>query len=350
MADANPSIIASLLLAVDKADKTFVETLYLGLADQLKIYFVGLLTVYVIWWGYSIISGTATASPLEAAERLAKVVFIYWIATNWGIFATALYEITQYIPEELASRIVEAISTATGHTVSNTNIHGMLNNLYAMMLQLPAIFYSGTVQDTFAGLFSLLVIVMTLMFLGAVLAGIIIVKVMLNIVLALGPVWIILALYNYSARFTAGFLTITANLMVQQILIYGFLGFYYHLVTKALDAATNGQIEIAAADSSGQPIVSVVDHKLAYVMPLMLVMMIGFYVLIRLPGLASAITRKAQQAAAHMSAAVARSTAGWWRRSAGADTARPIILSAADHEAARISIQRETARNSAAAL
>ncbi|MBB2973353.1 type IV secretion system protein [Mesorhizobium sp. RMAD-H1] len=350
MADANPSIIASLLQAVDKADRTFVETFYLGLIDQLKMYFVGLLMVYIIWWGYSIISGTATVSPLEAAERLAKVAFIYWISTNWSIFAIALYDITQYIPEELASRIVEAISTTTGHTVSHAKIYGMLGDLYAMMLQLPAIFYGGTVQDTFAGLFSLLVIVMTLLFLGAVLAGIIIAKVMLNIVLALGPVWIILALYNYSSRFTAGFLTITANLMVQQILIYGFLGFYYHLVIKALETAKNGEIGIAAADSAGQPIVSVVDHKLAYVMPLMLVMMVGFYVLIRLPALASTITGKTQQAATSISAAVARFATGWWRRTANTDAARPVYLSAADHEAARISIQRETARNSAAAL
>ncbi|WP_158259825.1 type IV secretion system protein [Phyllobacterium phragmitis] len=335
MPDTGPTIIASFLSAVDRADRSFVEKLYSGIATELTGFFTALLTIYVIWWGYSIISGTATASPLEAAERLAKAAFIYWIALNWAPFSDTLYTLTQSIPEILSRYVVKIISLTVDTEVNNTDIHEMLSWIYTTTLQLPNSLYIGTAQDTFAGLLSLAVIVLTLLFLGAALAGIIIAKVMLNIVLALGPVWIILALYNYSSRFTAGFLAIIANLMIQQILIYGFLGFYHPLVIKSLEAT-----KMAVSGESA----------FAYVMPLMLVMMVGFYVLIRLPALASVIADRAQHAGSLMTAAIARSSTGWWHRASDADAVRPIFVSAADREAARTSIQREAARNSAAAL
>ncbi|WP_273795050.1 type IV secretion system protein [Brucella intermedia] len=327
-----PDIIGNLLRAMDSAGDGFVSSLYGQIAYVLHGYFVLLLTLYVIWWGYTVISGSATVSPLEAAERLAKVVFIFWIATNWGPFSKSLYTLIQYLPEQLAAHIIPLISH-NGDVKSVNDIPVMFNRLYAATIELVGQIYNGTLQDTFAALFSTTLIVVTLLFVGASLAGLIIAKVMLNIVLALAPVWIILALYKYSSRFTAGFLSATVNLVIQQILIYGFLAFYYHVVILALDF-------------SGRTVGnSFVEGRFSQVMPLLLVMIIGIYVLIRIPSIAFMITGGAHSVGGSISAALTKSREGKWRPSELSHGGRA-TLNYARREAVRASIQKEAARNS----
>ncbi len=65
----------------------------------------------------------------------------------------------------------------------------------------------------------------------------------------------------------------TTFLMIQQILIYGFLGFYFSLVNAALNTATSGG--------------ATMDSKMSLVLPLVLVTIIGIYVLMQIPSIAS---------------------------------------------------------------
>lgn len=69
------------------------------------------------------------------------------------------------------------------------------------------------------------------------------------------------------------FLSLTTFLMIQQILIYGFLGFYFSLVNAALNTATSGG--------------ATMDSKMSLVLPLVLVTIIGIYVLMQIPSIAS---------------------------------------------------------------
>jgi type IV secretion system protein VirB6 len=90
-------------------------------------------------------------------------------------------------------------------------------------------------------------------------------------------VFIILALYQYTTRYTHGFLNLVAQLVTGQIMIYSFLGLYYKMITMAI-AATEGQA---------------IDSKLSYVAPFVLVCLIGTYVLSQIQILAGIITGSA---------------------------------------------------------
>lgn len=271
------TIISDMLSGIDKTGGNFVEVLYKRIGLYLDPTFFSMLVLYVVWWGYSIISGKSTASPLEAAERLAKAACVYWLVTNWGPFAETLYVLVQNIPDALSTRIVATISATSGSSTTVSGIPAMFDALYETALKVSGQIYSGTMMDVFGALLSLIIIVFVTLFIGVALAAIIAAKVMLYIVLALGPVWIIMYLFEYSSRYTNGFLSITANLVVQQILIYGFLGFYFYLVKVSVGAANSG----ASVDITG---------KLAQVMPLLVVTLVGFYVLLQIPMIAGTIT------------------------------------------------------------
>lgn len=271
------TIISDLLHGIDHAGGNFVEVLYKRIGLYLDPVFFSMLVIYFIWYGYSIMSSKSSASPLEAAERLGKAMFIYWIVTNWAPFADSLYVLVQKIPDILAQRIVKTISASTGGSgVDVSGIPAMFDGLYSTTVKVVGQIYTGSLMDIFGGLLSIIIIVFTLLFIGVALASIIAAKVMLFIVLALGPVWLILALFNYSYRFTDGFLTVCAQLVIQQILIYGFLGFYFYMVTLSVNVAENG----GGDDITG---------KLSHVMPLLLVTLVGFYVLLQIPMIAGVL-------------------------------------------------------------
>ena len=133
--------------------------------------------------------------------------------------------------------------------------------------------YSGSFYDIFGALLSLLVLLSAILFAALAIAAIIAAKVMLFITLALAPIWIILWLYRWSSRMSEGFISLTTFLMIQQVLIYGFLGFYFSLVNAALNTATSGG--------------ATMDSKMSLVLPLVLVTIIGIYVLMQMPSIAS---------------------------------------------------------------
>ncbi|MER9375511.1 type IV secretion system protein [Mesorhizobium sp. M0491] len=272
------TIISDLLSGVDQAGARFVEVLYKRIGLYSENLFFAMLLLYVVIWGYMQIFGRSTASPLEAAWRLGRAMFIYWMVTNWAPFSETIYTLVQSIPEVLANRIVQTVSSTTGTQVSSVDaVPAMFDALYEATLRVMPELYTSVLTDFFGALLAIIIIIFTLLFIGVAVAAIIAAKVLLFIILALGPVWIIMALFNYSFKFTEGFFSVTANLVVQQLLIYGFLGFYYYMVQLSVSAMEGG----GGTDITG---------KLSHVMPLLLVTLVGFYVLLQIPIIAGILT------------------------------------------------------------
>ncbi|WP_353646197.1 type IV secretion system protein [Mesorhizobium sp. WSM2239] len=336
------TIISDLLNGVDQAGARFVEVLYKRVGLYSENLFFAMLVLYVVVWGYMQIFGRSTASPLEAAWRLGRAIAIYWFVTNWAPFSETIYTLVQSIPEILANRIVQTISSTTGTQVSSVDaVPAMFDGLYEATLRVVPLIYTGSLTDFFGALLAIIIIIFTLLFIGVAVAAIIAAKVLLFIILALGPVWIIMALFNYSFKFTEGFFTVTANLVVQQLLIYGFLGFYYYMV----------QLSVTAMDGGGG---TDITGKLAHVMPLLLVTLVGFYVLLQVPIIAGILTgsgpigtagaigsmwRSARGAADNVVTRTTTRAGGSFLRGSAEGRQR----FASDMRA--INIQRETARN-----
>ncbi|TIW40433.1 MAG: type IV secretion system protein [Mesorhizobium sp.] len=327
---------------VDQAGTRFVEVLYKRIGLYSENLFFAMLVLYVVIWGYMQIFGRSTASPLEAAWRLGRAIAIYWFVTNWAPFSETIYTLVQAIPEILANRIVQTISSTTGTQVSSVDaVPAMFDALYEATLRVVPELYTSVLTDFFGALLAIIIIVFTLLFIGVAVAAIIAAKVLLFIILALGPVWIIMALFNYSFKFTEGFFTVTANLVVQQLLIYGFLGFYYYMVQLSVSAMEGG----AGTDITG---------KLSHVMPLLLVTLVGFYVLLQIPIIAGILTGSGPIGTAGAIGGMLRSARGTMNNTVTRTTARvggSFVRRSTEGRASfaedmrALNIQRETARN-----
>ena len=159
---------------------------------------------------------------------------------------------------------------------------------------------------------------------------------MLFITLALAPVFIILALYRWTFRFTEGWLTLMVNLMVTQTLMMTFLAFLYQLIELAINTANN----------------TATESKLSYVAPFVIVCLLGIVVFRFIPTFAAAIVGGAAIGDGSLAYSAGKDSL---RRAGFQFTGRAQILRAglgrrrtSDHvHAARArAIQRETEKNS----
>jgi len=265
-------LATSILDGIDGVGQGFVSSVYMQLGNALGPIFTGMLILYVVWWGYTIISGRETISPIEAAYRLGRVVIIYMLLNHWGTFSDTIYKLVQAIPDEVGKIIIGAVSRATGNQLSDQHaIPALIDNLYRGAQDVAKQVYTGSMFDILGAILSAIVLMAAIIFSAIAIAAIIAAKIMLFIALALAPIWIVLWLYRWSSRISEGFISLTTYLIIQQVLIYGFLGFYFSLVNLALNTALAGG---ASADS-----------KMSMVLPLVLVTIIGIYIFTQLPAI-----------------------------------------------------------------
>jgi type IV secretion system protein VirB6 len=277
LANAVTTVISDMLKTVDQTSEAFIETAYGGLGLQVEFLFRSMLILYVVWWGYMILAGRANGSPIEIAFKLMRAFFIYFMATNWEAFAATLFVLAQKVPDIISDTIIKAVAGSAGLESGSDDVSGVVRILDAVFEAALKIWEQvtsdtlGYITGAFVGT---VVFVFAMFFIGFAVAAILAAKLMLAITLALAPVFIILALYQYTTRYTDGFLTLVAQLVVGQIMIYSFLGLYYKMIAMAI-SATEGQA---------------IDSKLAYVAPFVLVCLIGSYVLSQIQVLAGIIT------------------------------------------------------------
>ncbi|WP_320188474.1 type IV secretion system protein (plasmid) [Agrobacterium rosae] len=273
---ASTTIISDIFEKLDSIGETFISNAYQGLALQVQVVFGAMLTLYVVWWGYMILAGREGFSVPDAAWKLGRAFFIYYIATNWGAFSATLYKLVQSVPDIISDTIIEAIAGSggilDGGSDDTTGVVKILDAVFETAGKVYEQVATGTF-DYVGALIGAIVFVVAMIFIAVAAAAILAAKLMLFITLALAPVFIILALYRWTFRFTDGWLALMANLMVMQTLMMAFLAFLYQLIELAINTATN----------------EATDSKLSYVAPFVIVCLLGIVVFRFIPMFAAAI-------------------------------------------------------------
>jgi len=335
---AATTIISDIFAKLDAIGETFIRNAYEGLALQVNVLFGSMLTLYVIWWGYMILAGRDGFSVPEAAWRLGRAFFIYYMATNWGAFSATLYQLVQSVPNLISDLIIESIAGSGGILDGGTDDTTGVVKILDAVFETAGKVYEQVATGTFeyvGALIGAVVFVVAMIFIAVAAAAILAAKLMLFITLALAPVFIILALYRWTFRFTDGWLLLMVNLMVTQTLMMAFLAFLYQLIELAINTANN----------------SATESKLSYVAPFVIVCLLGIVVFRFIPAFAAVITGGGALGDGDSAIVGGRRSIAYSDRQ-GRERARILRMgvrsrrTAADVQAARTrAIQRETERN-----
>lgn len=209
---ADVGLIQGLLGSVDCNVQSLSATAYSALSgpdSQVGMALTSLLTIYVAILGLRLLMGLAPLRIGDITLTALKLGVVLALATNWPAYQTLVFDTLFHGPEQLAGNIIEAVQPQD--SLLRGNPFSALQYVYDQ-LQAAAVFFTrsaGAAVSPFTGgapfaAFSLNAAsnLMLLSTVGVVLAA----KIVLAFLLALGPVFVGLLLFDATRGVFEGWL------------------------------------------------------------------------------------------------------------------------------------------------
>lgn len=264
---ATPPIIAPLLNQIDVAVTGFYLNAAARVATAATTPFRILVTVYVFLWGLAVWRGLINEPLSDGIMRILRVVLIGAIGLGMGVYGPVIASFLFNTPGELAAAM--AGGAVTPQTVmdqalsTGDDIAGEFMSLVS--LSSPGASFAAILSALIVWLFTAVVVLY-----GAAL--VILSKVILGIVIALGPLFIAMLLFDSTKKFFEGWLGQALNYL-----------FIFALVVTAINimfALWQPQLNYALANN---------EAGFSALIPMIIVGGASFIVLMQVPALASGL-------------------------------------------------------------
>ena len=228
----NLSDIGALMVSVDCQSAAYVASAYDGLfgaGGGFAQALAGVMTIYVAFYGYRLIIGAGSATAPDLVRRLAMIGVILALSSNWPAYQTLFVDTVTGGAEEIASMMSSA---TTGRAASSSSIAAEIDVAVDEMTRLAAEWSRSTPAAAAAaapenpvavarpvgpaGVSAVNMLWLSAILLGVGSAGVIVItKITLAFLLALGPLFLTLALFQASRGLFEGWLrTIVAGALV----------------------------------------------------------------------------------------------------------------------------------------
>lgn len=225
------SDIGALMISVDCQSGAYVASAYEGLFGSgggLAQVLAGALTIYVAFYGYRLIVGAGSATAPDLVRRLAVIGVILALSSNWPAYQTLFVNTITGGAEEIAGMMSSA---TTGRPASSASIAGEIDVAINEMTRLATEWSrkaplggAETPENPLAiqpplapaGVSAVNMLWLSAILLGVSSAGVIVItKITLAFLLALGPLFLTLALFPAARGLFEGWLrTIVAGAFV----------------------------------------------------------------------------------------------------------------------------------------
>lgn len=224
--------IGALMISVDCQSAAYVASAYEGLFGSgggFAQALAGILTIYVAFYGYRLIIGAGSATAPDLVRRLAVIGVILALSSNWPAYQTLFVDTMTGGAEEIAGMMSTA---TTGRATSSASIAAEIDVAVDEMTRLatewsrstPAAAAAAVPESPVAvarpvgpaGVSAVNMLWLSAILLGVGSAGVIVItKITLAFLLALGPLFLTLALFQASRGLFEGWLrTIVAGAFV----------------------------------------------------------------------------------------------------------------------------------------
>ncbi len=237
---------------------------------------ITLLTIYVTLWGWSMMRGVISEPITDGVGRIVRLSVITAVALNVGRYNLYLADMLWNSPDALA-RVV-----ASGYSDGNTNMQ-FLDNLLGQFYDMGQAYNDKANADSgVTGIpdLSLWLIGQAIWVAGMLITGyaaflLVLSKIALAILLAVGPLFILFTIFEPTKRFFDSW--------VGQALNYVFLVLLTAAAIKLIMAII--QIYLGAPDT----VAALKDPSVNQALPAIVFSIIGLLVLMQLPSMSSAL-------------------------------------------------------------
>ena len=228
-------IITQLFSRIDSVAASAIQTIYQSLASGLLPVFTVALTIYVAYWGYEMIYGGAPLTAGSFIWRIVRIAVIYSLAFGWSDFSTLIVNTFTQGGDGVASAVCSAVGGSNCSSPENS-ISSTLSTLFTNAMNAGKTIAASGGWGAAIGLslLSIVVLVVTVIFVTVAIALVIIGKVALFILLGLGPLFIAMALFDFTSALFSGWLRTCAQYAIVPMIVYAILGFLLTLMNQTI--------------------------------------------------------------------------------------------------------------------
>lgn len=261
-----------LLIEINDALEAYISDTASNVIAAITPVATTLLIIYVMLWGWSMMRGVISEPITDGVSRIVRLSLITGLALNLGAYNAYLADMLWNSPEALG-RII------TG-TTSDSSI-SFLDTLMSQMYNFGLAFYNKSFAGSVSGLpsFGLFFIALGIWLLGVVTTAmaaflLVLSKMALAILIAIGPIFILLVIFEPTKRFF--------DVWLGQALNYVFMAMLTSAAIKLILGVLETYLTNAGPGSSADP-------GLNQAMPAFGYAIVGFLVLLQMPSIASAL-------------------------------------------------------------
>ncbi|MEK4032029.1 type IV secretion system protein [Methylocystis sp. IM3] len=228
-------IISALFQKVDTVAASAVQQIYQSISSGLAPVFTVALTIYVAYWGYEMIYGRAPLTAGAFLWRIFRIGAIYTLAFSWGDFSSIVVDVFTKGADGVATAVCSGVGGTNCGTPENS-ISSTLSTLFTNALTAGKTVAASGGWGAAIGL-SLLAIVLLIaavVFITIAVSLVLVGKIALFVLLGLGPLFIAMALFNFSSVLFTGWLRTCAQYAIVPVVVYGILGFLLTLMNSTI--------------------------------------------------------------------------------------------------------------------
>jgi type IV secretion system protein VirB6 len=239
------NVFDSFLREFEQPITTFVSTSVSNLASYVDGPLRVAVMLYVVLYGFAVMRGAISEPIMEFAWRAMRIVVVVLLATNSGAFQ-------QHVTGLFFDSLPKEIGNALAGSGLNTNSGVPFDQLLSKGIDVANKIYD---QAGLTNIAPALIAAILLVFvaLGSFLqfAILLYAKIGLGIVIALGPIFIALALFEATRPFAEAWLRQVANFVILLVLVVALVGLMITTVSGFIDkfgtnTATTGEMLVGA--------------------------------------------------------------------------------------------------------
>lgn len=277
-------IFTDIFTKLETAMGTYIVSTATGVINFITPIFNNLLIIYLALWGIAHIRGTIEESIKDGLSRIIRVIFVVGIALNVGLYCNQIAGFLYGAPDQLSGVITSVTPTSA-----------MLDELTSKGFDL------GWTAWEKGGLLSNIGMLIIAIFIWA--ASIIVVgyagfllifsKIAMVVLLAVGPIFIILILFQATQKFFEMWLGQVVNfgiLIILSVVLIDLLFSLFGLILNSM-VASSGTTGISMEDSVALIIAAVINFLILRQVP-QIAMALGGGVALATQGFVSSALRK----------------------------------------------------------
>jgi len=214
------NMVTQLFQKLDTVSISAIQTIYTSLMTALLPVFTVGVTLYVVYWGYEMIYGRASLTAGAFVWRMLRIWLIYFIAFSWSPFSILVVNVFTSTADGVATAVCSGVG-GTGCSSPESAVGSQLSMVFSNGLTAAkTISASGGWGAAFSlGLLAIIDIVAVVIFVAVAITLVMIGKVALFVLLGLAPLFIAMALFDFSSTLFTGWLRTCVQYAIVPVIV-----------------------------------------------------------------------------------------------------------------------------------